>query len=169
MPTYTQKVRVPVRLSQPNLDPVDGLLALAPRQAGSERPETLLELLNSERNVIPFIRTADSALLLLTRPNIDWVAVGPGTEPRLVIPPDYVVTREQRVQLRFAYGGPIGGIIQWNDAGERNRLSDFLDWSTDFFAVKADAGTLIVNKQRVCETLVAEATPRPAPETEEAH
>ena len=71
-----QKLRAPVRLSQPGETPVDGHLCLTPEINGERRPETILELLNSPRRVIPFLRDADDSVVLLTRLNVDWVVVG---------------------------------------------------------------------------------------------
>jgi len=162
MPPYVQKIRALVQLSQCDDAARDGWLWLAPRTERAERPETILELLNSPRSVIPFIQPKDSAVLLLTRVSIEWVAIGAGVEPGLVFPPDHRVTREQRAEVCFANGRRMEGIIQWNAADEHSRLSDFLNGQEDFFVMKTRSGVILVNKQRVHETRVTEATPRPA-------
>src|SRR5215813_8093359 len=68
---YIQKIRVPARVSQPSQEPRDGSFLLFPGQARDQRGESLLELLNSDRTVIPFLQADDQNVLLLTRVNID--------------------------------------------------------------------------------------------------
>src|SRR5881396_2413091 len=97
---YVQKLRVPVRLSQPNQDPRDGWFLLFPRAADGETPESVVELLNSPRVVLPFIQE-DRTILLLTRQNIDWVAIGASVAEELVLRPGQTLTHSQRVELRF--------------------------------------------------------------------
>jgi len=156
------KLRIPVRLSRPAQEALDGFLLLSPQEHDDDRLETALDLLNSARTVIPFISPSEGSVLLLMRANIDWVAVGSSVDTRLIYPPNRSVTREQRVELHFMDGSHIDGIIQWDDAENLKRLSDFLSWCDDFFVVVATSATLIVNKQRIRETRVAESTPRPA-------
>ena len=67
--TVIQKLRAPVRLSQPGDSPLDGYFCLLPDLDGQGRPETILELLNSSRRVIPFFRVADDNFVLFTRLN----------------------------------------------------------------------------------------------------
>jgi hypothetical protein len=154
---YVQKLRVPVRLSQPNQEPRDGWFLLFPRLDREDRPESILELLNSSRSVIPFIGADDAGVTLLTRVNIDWVAVGAQVAERLIFPPAGGVTHEQRVELRFIDESRVEAVMQWQ-AGEKDaRLSDHLNSSGDFVAARTGFGTLIVNKQRVRETRIAKS------------
>ena len=76
-----QKLRAHVRLSQPGDTPLDGYFCLLPEMDGQPRPETILELLNSTRRVIPFFRVADDNVVLFTRLNIDWVVPEGGGGP----------------------------------------------------------------------------------------
>ncbi len=162
MPTYVQKLRVPVRLSQPNQDPRDGWFLLFPRAGDGESPESIVELLNSPRVVLPFIQQDDRTVLLLTRQNIDWVAIGANVAVDLVVRPGQTVTNSQRVELRFTDESRVDGVIEW-DATHRNlRLSDFLNWCDDFFVLKTGFGMLVVNRQRIRETRVVDQALRPA-------
>jgi hypothetical protein len=160
MGSYVRKLRVPARLSQPNLDPRDGWFQLLPQMPGEERPETVLELLNSERTVVPFIQSDDLSVLLLTRVSIDWVALGRGVESRLILPPSHVATHQQRVQFRFIDESRVEAVVQWQANGDTARLSDHLNSPGAFFVAQAGFGTLIVNKLRVREMLVAESASR---------
>ncbi len=159
MSLHIEKIRIPVRLAQPHLDPRDGWFLLFPRIAGEQRPETVLELLNSSRSVIPFIEADEGSVLLLTRTNIDWVAVGSGAPEHLILPPGAPATHEQAVQLRFVDESRVDAVIGWRAEGDRTRLSDFLDASGPFIAVGAGFGTLIVNKQRIRETRITIVAP----------
>jgi hypothetical protein len=152
MSTHIPKLRVPVRLSEPNQDPRDGWFLLLPQFEQDERPETVMELLNSSRPIIPFIETDDESVLLLTRANIDWVSVGQGVPTHLIFPPGPPVDVEQRVVLRLVDDSRVEATIAWRSEGKGVRLSDHLSSIDAFVAVKTRFGTLIVNKLRVRET-----------------
>ena len=160
MTPHVEKIRVPVRLSQPNLDPRDGWLLLFPRGGAEARGQTLLELLNSPRNVIPFIQSGGAGVLLLVRINIDWVAVGAGVAEELIHPPRRGALQEQRVELRFIDEGRVDAVLEWPSGKDTARLSDFLNASGEFLAARAGFGTLIVNKQRIRETRIVESLAR---------
>ena len=85
-PLHVSKLRAAVRLSQPHRDPRDGWFLLFPDFDESGRAETVLELLNSPRLVIPFIQNEDEGVRLLVRDNIDWVAIGAVARARGVRP-----------------------------------------------------------------------------------
>jgi hypothetical protein len=149
-----EKVRIPVRLAQHGREPREGWLLLYPPDQYN-RPETTLEMLNAPRNIIPFIEADGSSVLLLTRANIEWVAIGLDVESQFVVPPDRTVNVEQRVEVHFSDHSKIEGKIKWNATKDSPRLSDFLNASDDFFVMETAVGALVVNRQRVRETRVA--------------
>jgi len=149
-----QKLRAPVRLSQPGDSPLDGYFCLLPDADGRGRPETILELLNSSRRVIPFFRIADDNFVLFTRLNIDWVVPGAQVDSDWVMPRRVHATREQRVHLQFFDGREMEGDVRWTSPGADIRLSDFLNDAADFFPLVTRVGILMVNKNRVRETRV---------------
>ena len=149
-----QKLRAPVRLSQPGETPMDGHLCLTPEVDGEQRPETILELLNSPRRVIPFLRDADDSVVLLTRLNVDWVVVGNQVPMDWVMPRRSPAMREQGVRLHFLDGGMMEGHVRWPSPGADIRLSDFLNDPADFYPLVTRLGILMVNKNRVRETRV---------------
>lgn len=159
MEFYVRKIHVGARVSQPNLHPRDGHFQLAPTVESGDRPEALLDLLNSPRTVIPFILTQDAEVLLLTRANIDWVMVGMGVEPDLIYPPGSIVSAEQRVELRLVDESRVQAVVRWHTVGGV-RLSDHLNRDEPFFAAKTDFGPLLVNKLRVRELRVLENAPQ---------
>lgn len=153
--TVIQKLRAPVRLSQPGDSPLDGYFCLLPDLDGQGRPETILELLNSSRRVIPFFRIADDNVVLFTRLNIDWVVPGAQVDSEWVMPRRIHATREQSVHLQFFDGREMEGAVRWTSPNADIRLSDFLNDAADFFPLVTRVGILIVNKNRVRETRVA--------------
>jgi len=167
MPPYVHKMRVPVTLSQLSREAREGWCLVSVGSSAGDRPESLLELLNSGSVVIPFVPEHDSNIVLVTRMHIEWVAVSAGVDAPLVAPIDRTVTREQRVELRFMDQRHLEGIVQWNGSGDHGRLSDFLNGPDDFFLLKTSGGPFLVNRLRLAETRMAESTPRPA-ETEPA-
>ena len=156
MSAHVQKIRVPVRLSQPNQDPRDGWFLLLPQVEVEGRAESLVELLNSERGVVPFLPSDDAGVVLLTRLNIDWVVVGSGVEWSLVFPPGEFPTREQRAELLFVDERRLEVTLQWRAEDERFRLSDFLSSPANFVTAQTGFGTLIVNKHRIREIRITQ-------------
>jgi hypothetical protein len=150
---YVEKIRLRARLSQPNLDPRDGWFLLFPQHGKERRTESLLEHLNSERHVIPFILSDDNAVLLLTRTNIDWVAVS-STVDRALIQPDVSWNKRQRVELRFLDERRVEADVEWHAQNASGRLSDFLNSCSTFVLSKTGFGTLIWNRRRVREVRV---------------
>jgi hypothetical protein len=143
-----------VRLSQPNLAPRDGWFHLSPREGIGHQTESVLELLNSRRTVVPFSVCDDDSMLLLARYNIDWVAVSPNLDAALVAPPGIERNQRQRVELRFLDESRVEATIEWFSESGEDRLSDFLNVSDTFFVARTDFGTLICNKYRIREARV---------------
>lgn len=149
MSVHVPKVAVAVRLGQALREPRDGSFLLFPEVGDSGRSETVFELLNSSRFVIPFVQQDDRCVRLLVRENVDWVAVGPGVDPALVFPPERPVTQHQRVELCFLDDRVISAVLRWGAPDTKLRLSDFLSLPERFVAAEAGFGTLIVNKRRM--------------------
>lgn len=152
------KLWAAVRLAQPQREPRDGWFQLFPDIDGHGRPETVLELLNSPRFVIPFLQHEGGSVLLLVRENVDWVAIGTGVKSSLVLPPDHQGAFQQRVAIRFTDDQKIEATIRWGDFIAEARLSDFLASSGTFIAAEAGFGTLMVNKRRVREFHIVNTT-----------
>lgn len=149
MTSYIEKLRVPVRVSQAGLAPIDGYLALDPQAEFHVGPETLLERLNSVSRVIPFQRGEDDRTLLLSRADVEWVAADPAVAPNLVCPTNYQVTSEERASLRLASGATLEGQVQMELPEHLNRASDYINGTDDFFPLMTPFGVLLVNKLRV--------------------
>lgn len=164
MTHVVEKRPVPVRLSQPGQSPLDGELMLFPRVGSHERPETLLELLNGARQVIPFIQSEDGQVVLVVRANIGWVAVRREADPQLLFPPSYRVTHAQPVQLYFTDENRIEASIEWDQSNPHHRLSDHLNESIDFFPVRASFGLVFINRRRLRQLRIIKEAVRLDPE-----
>lgn len=149
MTSYIEKIRVPVRVSQAGLAPIDGYLALGPQAEFHAGPETLLERLNTISRVIPFQRGEDERTLLFSRAEVEWVAADPAVAPSLICPPNYQVTSEERVSIRLSSGTSLEGQVQMELPEHLNRASDYLNGVEDFFPLMTPFGVLLVNKLRV--------------------
>lgn len=161
MPEYIPKLRAAVRICQPGQEPVVGFLSLAPQAEFHAGPETLLERLNLRDRVIPFQRLEDDAMLMVSRLDLEWVAATSSVAPELVCPATYVITREERVRLRFKSGEEIEGLLQMELPENFNRASDFLNGSEDFFALVTKDGVRLVNKLAMLDLRVYESSPLP--------
>jgi hypothetical protein len=166
MAQYIEKIRVPVRLSQPGCVPVDGYLALDPTAQYHPGPETVLERVNAPDRVVPFQRGQDEAILLVSRADIEWIAADPAVAVTLVCPPNYTVTGEEHVRLRLIGGGELEGKIQMELPPEQNRASDFMNGGEDFFPLLTPFGILLVNKHRVSSMALSAPSPMPPSERE---
>ena len=161
MTSYVEKIRVPVRVSQGGLPPVDGYLSCGPQAEFHPGPETLLELLNHAGRVIPMQRAEDDCTLLLSRADIDWVAADPLVTSTLICPPTYQVTHQESVELRLVSGATLSGQVQIELPEHLNRASDFMNGPEDFFPLLTPFGVLLVNKQRVSCFELHSASPGP--------
>lgn len=161
LPHYVEKLRVPVRVVLLGEPAVAGFVSLAPRAEYHDGPETLLERLNDPTRIVPFQRAADGAVLLLTRLHVDWIEADADVARALLQPPTYRLTREEHVCVRLIGGAQIDGILPMELPQELNRASDFMNGAEDFFPLVAKRGTRLVNKLRVIDTRVFEASPKP--------
>lgn len=148
---HIEKVQVPVRLAQPNLDPRDGFLMLLPRLGAEARIESLLELLNSRRTVIPFTTEDDGSVRLINRTSVDWIAARSSTPPDCILPPGLDWNHGERAELLFADGRRVQVEVEWYAGASGHRLSDFLNVCDTFVASRTRFGMLIWNKSRVLE------------------
>jgi hypothetical protein len=157
MTEYVLKRRTTVRVSHAGNDPLEGQFCLTVDSAELRRAETLLDLLNSQRRMVPFIRTGDRRVSLLTRANIDWVMADEDAPRELVYPPHFALGFEESVRVGFLDGREIEGTLQVELSPTQSRVSDFMNGTVDFFPVVTRLGTLLANKGRVREMLLIES------------
>jgi hypothetical protein len=163
MPEYIEKIRVTVRVSRPGEPVVEGALSLSPHSEFHTGPETLLELLDPPAEFIPFHRLTDDAVLLLSRPDIQWVLAGPGVDPELVRPRTFRFTREERVRVRLRGGEELDGLLQMELPENVNRASDYLNGPERFFPLTTRQGAFLIHKAAVREVRLFDSSPLPLP------
>jgi hypothetical protein len=164
LPGYIKKHQASVRVCLPGQDPIDGTLSLSPDSPFHSGPQTILELLNSQLRMIPFLlASSNDDVLLLTRVNIDWVVAGSGVEAELIQSRLLPITREENVLVTFSDGRVIDGFIQIELPEGMNRVSDYLNGPYDFFPLRTRLGVVCINKARVRDTrLTAARVPSPS-------
>ena len=163
MPEYIEKLRVTVRVSRPGEPVVEGALSLSHHSASHGGPETLLELLDPPAGFIPFERAVDEAVLLFSRPDIQWVMAGPEVAPELVRPRTFRFTREERVRVRLRGGEELEGLLQMELPENINRASDYLNGPERFFPLTTRHGVFLVQKAAVREIRLFHSSPLPVP------
>jgi hypothetical protein len=161
MSEYVDKMRVNVRISRAGQPPVEGRVSLSPHSAVRPGPETLLELLDPGIGFLPFERSADDAVVLLSRQDIQWVMAGPEVESELVRPRAFRYTREERVRVTLRSGEDFDGVIQMELPEYLNRISDYLNGPERYFPLKTRRGTFLIHKAAVREIFLYEASPLP--------
>jgi hypothetical protein len=161
MPEYIEKIRVSVRVSRPGEPVLEGILSLAPHSQFHEGPETLLELLNSPLNMLPFQRRSDNATLLLPRLDIQWLMAGPRVAPDLVRPHVFRFTREERVRVLLRNGEDFEGLLQMELPETNNRASDYLNEPEPFFPLASRPGVLLIQKAHTHEIQLYDSSPLP--------
>ncbi len=161
VPSYVEKLLVPARIALPGPEHVAGAFALSANSPFRPGPEPLLDLLNAPTRVVPFIRTGDDVVLLLSRLAIDWVEVDRSVDPAWVRPANIVVAREEHVQVRMLDGRRIEGIVAMDLPDHLNRISDFLNLPEDFTPLVTRSGIILVNKSRIAAARLFETSPSP--------
>ena len=163
-PAYIEKLLVPARIALPGPEHVTGAFAVSARSPYRPGPESLLELLNAPARVVPFTRSADDVVLLLSRLAIDWVEVDHRVDPTWVRSTSIVISREEQVQVRLLDGRRIEGLVTMDLPEHLNRISDFLNLPDDFFPLTTRSGIVLVNKSRISGARLFESSPRPPAE-----
>jgi len=161
MPSFVDKLRVQLDISEPGREPMKGIVALAPHAGTHSGRETVLDLLNSGSRIVPVTRPADGTTVLFTRLQIAWVLAGNEVGRDVVWPGTYRVTKEERVLVEMEDGSLLAGRIQMELPEDLNRASDFLNGEEDFFPLIARAGIYLINKSKVRATQLFEASPLP--------
>jgi hypothetical protein len=164
MGVYIEKLRVTIGVSRSGEPDIEGRFSLSPLSEFHSGPETLLELLNAPRRVIPFQRQ-DGITLLLARHDIQWVYAGPDVPPELIRSSGFRCTREERVRVRLCGGEELEGLLQMQLADPVDRASDYLNGPDDFFPLTARDGVYLIQKHHARETVLFEAPPMPVART----
>ncbi len=163
MPEFIEKIRTLVRYARPRESEAHGVMSLASATRTHDGPETILERLNAPDRVIPFETPDGRAVTLVSRLDLAWVAPRPGTDPKLIGPGTFLVTRQEQVRVRLEDGTQLEGVLQMELPEGLNRVSDFMNAPEDFFPLATADGTYLVNKSRVRDIVLFAASPKPRP------
>jgi hypothetical protein len=161
VPAYVEKLLVPARIALPGPEQITGMFALSASSPFRPGPESLLDLLNAPTRVVPFIRTADDVVLLVSRLAIDWVEVDRTVDPTWVRPASIVAAREEHVHVRMLDGRRIEGYVTMDLPEHLNRISDFLNLPEDFAPLVTRSGIVLMNKARISGARLFESSPKP--------
>jgi len=121
--------------------------------------QTLLDKFNDDYQWFP-LRDVDGGVLIVNRNRVVLVEPGPDLSPDLVRKESGAVFRRESVAVRCdGLGATLHGQIAMDLPDEFCRVSDFLNFPQDFFALETESGPVLVGKQHVVSLRALEAPP----------
>lgn len=126
--------------------------------------QTLLDKLNGESVWIP-VAGADG-VTIVNRDRIALVEPGEGVPDAMVRRENSPVFRRERVTLKVG-DRTLRGMIAMDLPDEFSRVSDFLNFPDEFFAVETGDGPVLVSKRHTTTMNVHEPPPAPAADPED--
>ncbi|NNE44280.1 MAG: hypothetical protein HKN12_08715 [Gemmatimonadetes bacterium] len=118
--------------------------------------QTLLDMFNKDALWFPV--GGEDGVRVVNRSQVLTVEPGPGVEPGLVRRDSDAVFRRERVSLQIGEQA-VSGLIAMDLPDEFSRVSDFLNFPDDFFAVETEAGPVLVAKAQVTALTPHESPP----------
>ncbi|HET9887942.1 MAG TPA: hypothetical protein VFR10_10545 [bacterium] len=110
--------------------------------------QTLLDKFNDDYPWFPFL-TVEGQVEILNRDWVSQVEPGEGISQQLVRKENSPVFRRERVTLTLVDGRHLDGHIAMDLPDEFSRVSDFLNFPQNFFALEAAHGPVLVSKRHV--------------------
>jgi len=123
--------------------------------------QTLLDKLNDDSEWFP-VRSA-RGIEMLNRRRVALVEPAEGLDPELVRKDSAAVFRRESVTVQIAGDRTLAGRIAMDLPDEFSRVSDFLNFPMNFFALETERGPVLVSKWHVV-SLVPHERPPAAPE-----
>jgi hypothetical protein len=120
--------------------------------------QTLLDKFNGESPWLPLL--AADGVLIVNRDRITLVEPGAGVPAAMVRRENSPVFRRERVTLRTG-DRTLAGQIAMDLPDEFSRVSDFLNFPDQFFAVETDGGPVLVSKRHAVALTPHERPPAP--------
>jgi hypothetical protein len=110
--------------------------------------QTILDKLNDD---YPWFALAleDGPVSVVNRSKVVLVEPGAGVVPRMVRNDNSPVFRRERVTLKLAQDRTLVGQLAMDLPDEFSRVSDFLNFPQNFFALETDEGPVLVSKDHV--------------------
>jgi hypothetical protein len=151
------KRKVGVRLRLSNGESVHGRVFLDYIDPIHRGEQAILDLFNNESPWFP-IETVEG-MIVVNRARVVLVEPGEGVPPALVRKESTPVFRRELVSLRTGQGLTLDGHIAMDLPDEFSRVSDFLNFPEEFFAVETASGPVLVGKQHVTALVPHEEPP----------
>lgn len=145
------KRRVTATLTLTNGERLIGALFLAEQAATHAGPERLLDVLNGPPGFLPFEAVTGSGARLTVLLNRAYIAVvhADCADDDLAEDQGYQVAVKKSVQLEFADGDHLRGVLRVERPVGRDRLSDAVRDEAGFRYLEGAAGVLAVNLAHV--------------------
>lgn len=141
------KRRVPVRLRLSGGERLEGRVFLDYIDPIHRGEQAILDLLNNDSPWFPI--ETDEGVQVVNRARVLLVEPVEGVSPGLVRKESTPVFRRERVSLRTGQGIVLDGRIAMDLPDEFSRVSDFLNFPEEFFAVETETGPVLVGKRHV--------------------
>ncbi len=161
------KREVAVKLHLETGDVLRGRVFLDYIDAIHRGEQTLLDKFNDDYGWFPLRPEEGGTVEVVNRSRAMVVEPGEGIPEELVRKENSPVFRRERVTIQLVTGRTFTGLIAMDLPDEFSRVSDFLNFPQDFFALERDEGPVLVSKAHV-RTLVAHEKPPLVPSSPDA-
>jgi hypothetical protein len=128
--------------------------------------QTLLDKFNDDYPWFPVEVEDPGVIEVLNRDKVMLVEPGEGIPAELVRKENSPVFRRERVTLELLGERSLSGHIAMDLPDEFSRVSDFLNFPKDFFALETEDGPVLVSKSHVVSLVPHEKPPALPDETE---
>jgi hypothetical protein len=152
------KREVPVRIHLATGEVLSGVMFLDFIDVIHRGEQTLLDKCNDDYQWFP-LRMRDGTTEIVNRNRVVLVEPGDGLPEELVRKESGGVFRREAVGVRLAAGRMMEGRIAMDLPDEFCRVSDFLNFPQDFFALETETGPVLVAKHHVVALRALEAPP----------
>lgn len=151
------KREVPVRVSLASGDVLSGLVFLDFIDVIHRGEQTLLDKFNDDYEWFP-VRIGETTEIV-NRERVVLVEPGHGLPAELMRKDSAAVFRRESVGVRLSSGALLEGRIEMDLPDEFCRVSDFLNFPQNFFALETENGPVLVAKRHVITLQAREAPP----------
>ncbi len=125
--------------------------------------QTLLDKFNDDYPWFPFL-AAERGVEIVNRELVTQVEPGDGVSAELVCRENSPVFRREFVTIGLVDGRRVEGRIAMDLPDEFSRVSDFLNFPQNYFAVETSAGPVLISKRHV-RALVPHEKPPALPDS----
>ncbi len=127
--------------------------------------QTLLDKFNDDYGWFPFLASDRAGVEIMNRDLVTQVEPGEGVPAELVCRENSPVFRREFVTIALVDGRHVEGRIAMDLPDEFSRVSDFLNFPQNYFAVEMAGGSILISKRHV-RALVPHEKPPVLPDPE---